>query len=205
MAGAASQRFLPVEVVTVFGGAVVVGLRLHHLRHYHSLPTELSSHLLTRTFVLAHLLGYDVLSALQGLSGRIHTITHKPQGSLLGVAFALLPQYLCQRLQAQLSRHLCTGAAFRTEGQVDILQLGSLPTVGDTPFQLRGHLAQFGNGLHHRFLALGYFLEPFQLFTHGCYLHLIHASRAFLTVARDEGNGATFFQQAQCACHILFL
>ena len=206
MAGAAFQGFFPVEVVAVLLSLVAVFLCLHDLRLDECLMTEGGAHLVTRTFVLAHLFGNDVLSTAEGcadVGGR--TADHdKTLGGAFGVGFALHQQQLCQWLQSLFACYLCPCSALGLVRQVDILQRRCFPAVVNTFLQFGCHLAQFRDGFHDGRLALGNFLQLFQSIGNGRNLYFVQSARPLLAIARNKRYGASLVQQFQRILHTWF-
>ena len=203
VAGAAFQGFLPVEVVAVLGCLIGVGLGFHHLRRDDGLPPEGTSHLLSAVLVLAHLLGYDVLSALDGSFRVGHLIGDEGECCVLGVSLALQQQCFGQRFQALLTGYLGTCAALGTVGQVDVLQFGGIPRRFDAFLQFGRHLALVADGFDNGFLTFQHLFQPLVGVADGCYLYFVQSARALLAVAGYKGYGATLVEEGQCAGYIL--
>ena len=147
MTRTALQGFVPIKIVAVFGSLFAVGLCLDNLRGDAGCATEGATHLLATPLVLTHLFGNDVLSTLDGRCDIGHITRHKAAGCRFRVAFPLKQENLCQRLQSLFASHLGSCAAAGFEGQIDILELGSVPTIVDTLFEFWRQLVLFANSL----------------------------------------------------------
>ena len=179
----ALQGFLPIEVITVFGSFVAVGLGFHHLRSDKGLTTEGVAQLLTAALILADGLGNDVLSTLDGTRSILHFTFHETLCCPFWVALALQHQKLCQRFQTLFSGHLCPRAPLGFVGQVDILQFCGVPAGIDALLQFWRHLTQIGDGLDDRLLAFLNLLQPVETVADGCYLYLVETACALLAIA----------------------
>ena len=202
VARAASQRFVPVEVVAELLGFVSILFGLHHLRRDDSLAAECAAHSLTVALVLAHLFGNDVLRTLQGRLCVLDVDLDEPLSSPLGVALALHQQQLGQRFESLFAGHLGTCAALRAVGQVDVLERGRLPRLVDALLELGRELLLVADGLEDGLLALLNLLQALILVADGPYLHFVESARALLAVAGNEGNGAALVEQGECAVNV---
>ena len=194
MGGAAAQRFAGVEVVPVF-----VALALFPLDHVATDDGRSGEGLpqgLARAFVLADAFGNDVARALQGVVDGRYFVGEVGLGRLLGDGVGPREQQVGQRRQPFLAGHLGARASLRLVGQVEVLQCGGVPAVGDALAQFVGQAALFGNGRAYVFAAADQFLQPFVLFLYGAHLHFVQAAGSLLAVAADEGDGGPVVEQA---------
>ena len=124
---------------------------------------------------------------------------------MLGVAFPLEKENFGEGLEALLAGYLGPGAALGLVREVDILEFGGSPAVGDALLQFRCQFVKIGDGLENRFLTLLDFLEPFVLGTDGCYLYLIESACPFFAISGDKRNGASLIEQGQSIIDSPFL
>ena len=174
---------MPIEIVGILRRFLRFLLRLHHLTGNECIAAERLAYDVTTAFVLTHHFGNDILRPLEGRLHISHLTFHKPLGSLFGIRLPLHEQKSGQRLQTLFLRHGSPRPALGAEGQVDILQLRSVPAVINAFLQLGSHLLLFGNGLDDGFLPLDQFLQFVVHIGNAGDLYLVESSCAFFSIS----------------------
>ena len=199
VSGASLQGFRPVEVVAELQSVAFV-LTLHHAAADDGVEAEGGAQCLACSLVLAGLFGNDVCGPLQGLVHVGHLVVEVFSGLLQGVVPWFAQHHFSQGLQSLFACHLCPGATFRLEGEVDVLDFRGVPGVFDALLQFGGEFSLPVDGFDDVFLAVLQFRKPLQLVGDGGDFHLVEVSRRLLAVAADEGYGGTVLEE----CHRVF-
>ena len=149
--------------------------------------------------------GNDILSSLYCLVNVGNLSLYKLLCCQFRIILTLKHDDLCQWLQSTFACNLRTSPSFWFEWQVDIFQFGTIPAVIDTLLEFGSHLLLFGDGLTDSLLALLHLLQPVVQVADVRNLYLVEIACALLTIARDEGNGTTLFEQSQCVLDTLLM
>ena len=162
---------------------------------------------LAGAFALAYPLGNDVLCALKGFLYIVYALflVNISSGSLRYVSCLLRLQYVGQRFQSGLASHLCSGATFLLEWQIDVFQRDGVCTSLNALAQFVCQFALPFYGLQDIRTPFVRLLQLLQLPANLCHFHIGHAAGRFLSVAADEGDGGTFQQQCNGVLHIYYL
>ena len=157
--------------------------------------------------VVGHLLGDDVLCALQSGIDAVHALFGVEEGlcQLCGVfgAFLLEQERLCQRLQTLFLCHAGAGFALGAEGAVDVVDFGQGGGLVQCGADLVGEVALTFDELAHLFPSGVQIAQVFQLVGNLANQLVIHGAVLFLAVAGDEGDGVALVQQGDDICNVV--
>ena len=159
---------------------------------------ELGTHHVARLLVLAHLLGYDVARAPQGIVLVLHVPFHKRAHLRFQVILALHQEQRCQRFQSLLACHFGTCLPLGLVRQIDVFQFRSVPARINSRPKFGSEFPQSLYRGEHGFLAFRQLAQLLVACLYLAYLHLVHASRRLFPIAADEGNGGSTFEELQC-------
>ena len=199
---ASLQGLRTVEVIPVFGAFLLFAF--YHFGGQQGLACKGIPQHAAGAFVLAHLFGYDVACAFQGIVRILYIAFYEGGGTLFGMRLALEHQQGGKRFESFLAGGFRTGFPFGLVGQVDVFEGGAVPRVVNALLQFRGHFPLFADGGDDGLLPFRRFLQFFVMGTDGFYLHFVQSARHFLAVAADERDGCSVVEQGECLPDLLF-
>ncbi len=149
--------------------------------------------------IFGYRLGNDVAGAGKGLLGRIEAGfgIHVGSCGVRGRAFGgcLHDDHVGERLQARLARLLRARHALLAEGLVQVLHALQLRGFADLGLKLGRELALCVDEQKHVLFALLKVAQIRKALVERAQRHVVHATRGFLAVARDKGDGVAFVDQ----------